>query len=80
VTQTYSTPFGEHAFMEPDVHSSARRDDGLLVFTASQSVYDEQHEISRMLKIPAEKVHCVSKLVGGGFGGKRICLFNITQR
>lgn len=71
VTQTYSTPFGEHAFMEPECAIAAPEgDDGLLVFTASQSVYDEQHEISRMLKIPAEKVHCVSKLVGGGFGGK----------
>jgi len=71
VTQTYSTPCGEHAFMEPECAIAAPEgDDGLLVFTASQSVYDEQHEISRMLKIPAEKVHCVSKLVGGGFGGK----------
>ena len=33
-------------------------------------MYDEQHEISSILKLPAEKVIVESKLVGGGFGGK----------
>ncbi len=71
VTQHYSTPFNDHAFMEPECAiAMPEGDDGLLLFTGSQSVYDEQHEISHMLNIPAEKVHSSSKLVGGGFGGK----------
>jgi selenium-dependent xanthine dehydrogenase len=71
VTQKYSTPFTEHAFMEPECAiAMPEGDDGLLLYTASQSVYDEQHEISHMLGIEAEKVHCQAKLVGGGFGGK----------
>ena len=71
ITRKYSTPFGEHAFMEPECAIAIPEgEDGLLVYSGSQSVYDEQREISRMLKIPAEKVHCSSKLVGGGFGGK----------
>lgn len=71
VTNHYSTPFNDHAFMEPECAiAMPDGDDGLLLYTGSQSVYDEQHEISTMLEIPPEKVHSQAKLVGGGFGGK----------
>ena len=71
VTHRYSTPMTDHAFMEPECAIGIPDGEGgLLMYTASQSVYDEQHEISRMLQIPAEKVRCQTKLVGGGFGGK----------
>jgi selenium-dependent xanthine dehydrogenase len=48
-------------------------DDGLpwiTLYSAGQSVYDEQRECSRMLGVPKEKVHVKAQLVGGGFGGK----------
>lgn len=71
VTRKYKTPHQEHAFMEPECAVALPEgDDGLLVYTGGQSVYDEQREIAGMLKIPREKVHCHSMLVGGGFGGK----------
>ncbi|MHB1453996.1 MAG: selenium-dependent xanthine dehydrogenase [Saccharofermentanales bacterium] len=71
VTRKYRTPFTDHAFMEPECAiAMPDGDGGLLLYTGSQSVYDEQHEISRMLRIPADKVHSHSMLVGGGFGGK----------
>ena len=71
VTQHYSTPQTDHAFMEPEC-AIARPDGegGVVLYTGSQSVYDEQREIARMLNIPKEKVRSVSSLVGGGFGGK----------
>ena len=71
VTRHYSTPMTDHAFMEPECAIGIPDGEGgLLMYTASQSVYDEQKEISRMLKLPPEKVRCQTKLVGGGFGGK----------
>jgi len=71
ITRKYSTPFQEHAFLEPECAiAMPEGEDGLLLYTGSQSVYDEKHEISSMLQIPEDKVHCQSKLVGGGFGGK----------
>ena len=71
VTQHYSTPMTDHAFMEPECAIGIPDGEGgLLMYTGSQSVYDEQKEISRMLQIPPEKVRCQTKLVGGGFGGK----------
>lgn len=71
VTRKYKTPFQEHGFMEPECAiAMPEGDDGILLYSGAQSVYDEQREISMMLKIPPEKVHCVTQLVGGGFGGK----------
>lgn len=70
VTSKYKTPHQEHTFMEPECAIAVPEgNDGLLLYTGSQSVYDEQREIAMMLKIPKEKVHCHSMLVGG-FGGQ----------
>lgn len=71
VTRKYYTPFNDHAFMEPECAiAMPEGKDGILLYSGAQSVYDEKHEIAAMLRIPEEKVHCQSKLVGGGFGGK----------
>ncbi|MCL2616777.1 MAG: selenium-dependent xanthine dehydrogenase, partial [Defluviitaleaceae bacterium] len=71
VTNTYRTPFTEHAFMEPEC-AVALPDgsDGIRLYSAGQSVYDEQRETASMLGIPDEKVHVTAMLVGGAFGGK----------
>lgn len=71
VTNTYTTPQTDHAFMEPECAIAVPDgNDKLIMYTGSQSVYDEVHEISRMLQIPEENLHIKSQLVGGGFGGK----------
>ena len=71
VTNRYTTPPTEHAFMEPESALAIPGDDGsLTVYTGSQSVYEDQHEIMNLLALPAEKIRVVSKLVGGAFGGK----------
>ena len=71
VTRKYETPYQEHGFMEPECAiAMPEGDDGILLYSGSQSVYDEQREISLMLQIPIEKVHSHTQLVGGGFGGK----------
>ena len=71
VTRKYKTTWQEHGFLEPECSVAIPEgEDGLLIYTASQSVYDVQRECALMLQIPPEKVHCRSTLVGGGFGGK----------
>ncbi|MBU3180840.1 selenium-dependent xanthine dehydrogenase [Clostridium psychrophilum] len=71
VTRKYKTPFQEHGFMEPECAiAKPEGKDGIFLYSGSQSIYDEQREISTMLCIPIDKVHCQSQLVGGGFGGK----------
>lgn len=70
VTNHYSVPYTEHAFMEVECAVAKPEGDGVFLYTSGQSIYDEQREICRMLKLPKEKVHIQSALVGGGFGGK----------
>jgi selenium-dependent xanthine dehydrogenase len=71
VTQCYSTPRQEHAFLEPEsALAMPTQPASLTVYTAGQGVYDDRREIVRMLGIADEKVRIVSKFVGGGFGGK----------
>ena len=45
-------------------------EDGVQLYTASQSIFDEQREVSRFLGIEKEKVRVIAAYVGGGFGGK----------
>ncbi len=71
ITQHYSTPRQEHAFLEPESALAVPTQCGsLTVYTASQSVYDDHRGIVRMLGVAGGKVRIVSKYVGGGFGGK----------
>jgi aldehyde oxidoreductase len=70
VTNKYSVPFTEHAFMEPECAIAMPEGDGVLLYTAGQNVFDEQHEIMELLGLPEDKVRVISKYVGGGFGGK----------
>lgn len=67
----YTSPVGEHAFLEPETALAYLDEDGVLVLrTSGQSVYDEYREVTRMLGCPESGVRVISALVGGGFGGK----------
>ena len=71
VTRKYKTSWQEHGFMEPECCVALPEgEDGLLIYTSSQSIYDVQRECSKALGLAPEKVHVRAPLVGGGFGGK----------
>ena len=70
VTQKYTTPFTEHAFLEPECAVAFPYKDGVKVYSTDQGVYDTRHEISIMLGWDPERIGVENKLVGGGFGGK----------
>ena len=70
LTQRFSTPWTEHAFLEPECAVAYPEEDGVMVLSTDQGAYDTQHEIMGMLGLPAEKVKVRNCLVGGGFGGK----------
>ncbi len=71
VTQRYSTPRQEHAFLEPESALAIPTKPGqLTVYTSGQSVYDDRQGIVEMLGVAEDKVRVISKFVGGGFGGK----------
>lgn len=71
VTRSYSVPFNEHAFLEPECAiAGPNEDDGILIYSTDQGVYATQHECADMLGLSHEKVRVINKMVGGGFGGK----------
>jgi len=56
VTERYSTPRQEHAFLEPESALAVPTEDGALtVYTAGQGVYDDRQGIMEMLGLPDEK-------------------------
>ena len=65
VTQSYRTPFTEHAFLEPECAVAFPYKDGVKVYTSDQGVYDTRKEISIMLGWEPECIVVENKLVGG---------------
>jgi aerobic-type carbon monoxide dehydrogenase small subunit (CoxS/CutS family) len=70
LTQHFSTPWTEHAFLEPECAVAYPDGDGVMILSTDQGAYDTQHETMGMLGLPAEEVKVQNQLVGGGFGGK----------
>jgi len=71
VTQRYTTPATEHAFLEPESALAVPGPDGTVtVYAAGQNVYDDHHALVSLLGVADKDVRVISKMVGGGFGGK----------
>ena len=70
ITETFDTPFTEHAFLEPECAIAFPYKDGVKIYSSDQSVFDTRKEVAIMFGWDPEKVVVENKLVGGGFGGK----------
>lgn len=70
VTQKYTTPMTDHAFLEPETAVAAPENDGIVVYCGDQGIYQTKRECVEATGLPEEKVRVVAKMVGGGFGGK----------
>ena len=70
ITETFDTPFTEHAFLEPECAIALPYKDGVKIYSTDQSVFDTRKEIAIMFGWDPEKIVVENKLVGGGFGGK----------
>ena len=70
VTNHYSLPFTEHAFMETECAVAFPEDGGIHIISGDQGIYQTQRECSDALGLPPEKARVSAAMVGGGFGGK----------
>ena len=72
LTQRFSTPWTEHAFLEPECAVALPDEDGesVIIYSTDQGTYDTRQETAGMLGVPPERVKVRNCLVGGGFGGK----------
>lgn len=67
----FYVPSIEHAYMEPDACLAKPEDDGTItVWTASQSSFSFQDDISQSLGLPKEKIRVINRTTGGAFGGR----------
>lgn len=71
VDNLYRTPRYNHNAIEPHpIIAFWDKDDGLVVFEASQFVSGGRDTLAEIFGVEAKKVHVFSPFVGGGFGGK----------
>ena len=70
LSEHFSTPYTEHAFLEPECAVAVPDGDGIRMYSTDQSAHTTLHEVAMMLGLPYEKVKIQNALVGGGFGGK----------
>ena len=64
----------EHAFLEPEATLALpwQKDGepGVKVYSCSQGVYEDRHQLALLLGLPKARVNVVQVQNGGGFGGK----------
>ena len=70
VTKSFSTPFTEHAFLEPECAVAFPYKDGVKILSSDQGAYDTRKEVSIMFGWDPSRVVVENQLIGGGFGGK----------
>ncbi|BAY22716.1 aldehyde oxidase and xanthine dehydrogenase, molybdopterin binding protein [Calothrix sp. NIES-2100] len=70
VEQTYTTPVENHNPMEPHATTAVWQGDQLLLYDATQGIFQAQQKVAGVLGIEPEKVRVMSYYVGGGFGCK----------
>ena len=71
VEHTFSTPFMDHIFMEPECSIAVpREDEGLDLYVGSQIPFDDRRQVAEALGLSPEMVRVRGQKTGGAFGGK----------
>jgi len=71
VSETFTTQFIEHAYLEPEASLARREKDGTFhVHSQGQGVWEDRRQIASFLGVPEESVVVTQVAAGGAFGGK----------
>jgi xanthine dehydrogenase molybdenum-binding subunit len=71
VTETFQTPFIEHAFLEPESTLAVPKEDGTVhVSSQGQGVWEDRRQIASFLGVPEDRVRVTQVANGGAFGAK----------
>lgn len=71
VERSYTTPFIEHAYLEPDAGLAYLDENGVLVVHAStQNPHYDQKDVADLLGLEETRVRIIQMATGGGFGSK----------
>ncbi len=66
----YRTPFGEHAYLEPDGGLAEYSDGKITVWCPNQGAHQFREMIAASLNLPLDKVRVITTKTGGAFGGR----------
>lgn len=69
-SHSFTTQRIEHAFLETESAVALPDDDGVLLYSCGQGVYEDRRQVANVLNLPEEKVRVILVPNGGGFGGK----------
>ncbi len=71
VEEAYSTPFIEHAFLEPEAGVAfPSGQEGVTLQLGTQCAFDDRTQLSEILSLPEEQIRVVQLPMGGAFGGR----------
>ncbi|MCK5247297.1 molybdopterin-dependent oxidoreductase, partial [Candidatus Bipolaricaulota bacterium] len=70
VENTFSMPFVEHAYLEPDAGVAWVDEQGVINIRVCTQVIEHFRSIARALNVPQNRIRIRGTMVGGGFGSK----------
>lgn len=70
IARRYTTPTHLHHPMEPPFVVARWDGDALVVHATTQAVFSHRQQLADCFGLPVDRVRVVSRLLGGGFGGK----------
>ncbi len=70
VEDQFTTPFIEHAYIEPEAGYAVREGDRLTVFGCTQAPHMDRQAIASIMGLREDQVQVVPSACGGGFGSK----------
>lgn len=78
--RTFTVPFLEHMYIEPDVTIAIPHEGWVTVKGPMQAPFTARKNIAPVLGLPMNRVQCVQTPIGGGFGGKEDSPIDIGAR
>ena len=70
VERSYSTPFIEHAYIEPEAGWAVRDGDTISIHASTQAPHMDRDALAAIMDLPVDRVRIVPTACGGGFGSK----------
>ncbi len=70
IENTFSVPFVDHAYLEPEAGMAWMDDQNVIHIRVCTQVVEHFRSIARALGVPQNKIHIQGTFLGGGFGGK----------